>query len=161
MAILNFNYADVKEQWEHALASPDHSISYDEQYEAVGDKCFEMDYDDILKVVREKKLLKPALHLVKDDGIYILSNGTPRMLITKKSPNGKHDMKVSKVVYARGYDPSKGDVWDKCRDAVGGDDFVELINHETCKKLFEFTPEQAKTLRINFTAKQISFSIRG
>lgn len=63
-----------------------------------------------------------GLLLVKDDGIYVMSNGVP------------HD-KVGKgprchVVYANGYDPRRGDVWDKCRAAVGGDDFVEFIELE-------------------------------
>jgi len=31
------------------------------------------------------------------------------------------------VIYANGYDPRKSDVWDRAREAVGGDDFVEEI----------------------------------
>ncbi len=50
--------------------------------------------------------------VVKDDGIYLMSFAQPKEGRT--------------VVYARGYDPRRdGDVWDKCRIAVGGDDIGE------------------------------------
>lgn len=61
------------------------------------------------------KLLErsPTVILVKDEGIY---------LISEKHKAG--DL----VVYAKGYDPKLGEhVWDKCRAAVGGDDFGETL----------------------------------
>lgn len=62
---------------------------------------------------------EPCLLFVKDDGIYLMSNGIPQIPVADDH---------SHVVYAKGYDPHKnGDVWDKCRDAVGGDDFVEYL----------------------------------
>jgi hypothetical protein len=57
----------------------------------------------------------PALMFVKDEGIYVMSNGLPGLAIGQN------------VVYARNYDPRKGDVWERCREAVGGDDFAEYI----------------------------------
>ena len=60
----------------------------------------------------------PAIILVKDDGIYLMSNGEPADIV--KDP-------TRFVAYARGYDPRDGDVWEKCRAAVGGDDFAETI----------------------------------
>lgn len=51
--------------------------------------------------------------LVKDEGIYCISDN--------------HDPKKDKPVYAIGYDPHKADVYDKCRAAVGGDDFGEHL----------------------------------
>ena len=62
---------------------------------------------------------RAGLLLVKDDGIYVMSNGSPRDVKGK----GPH----CHVVYAEGFNPRKGDVWDKCRAAVGGDDFVEFV----------------------------------
>lgn len=56
-----------------------------------------------------------CIMFVKDDGIYLMSGGVPRQ------EDG------TPVVYAKGYDPKTGDVWDKCRDAVGGDDFAEYF----------------------------------
>lgn len=61
---------------------------------------------------------EPCLEFVKDDGIYLMSNGIPGM---------ERDEAYTHVVYAKGYDPRTGDVWDKCRAAVGGDDFVEYL----------------------------------
>lgn len=57
----------------------------------------------------------PALHFVHDDGIYLMSSGVD---------GGT----VSDVVYAQGFNPkTDAEVWDRARDAVGGDDFVEAI----------------------------------
>ena len=63
----------------------------------------------------------PALQLVHDRGVYIMSNGIPRDMV---------DSSGSYVVYAEGCDPSKAefdDWYEKSRDLVGGDDFVEVI----------------------------------
>jgi hypothetical protein len=55
---------------------------------------------------------KAGLLLVKDDGIYLMSSGLPGM------PG---------VVYADGFDPASPDSYERAREAVGGDDFVELL----------------------------------
>ncbi len=160
MAKLTFDYAEAKALYEHAKAAPEHRPSYDEQYAAVGDKCFDMEYDEIVKVIKEKGLLKPALHLAKDQGIYLMSNGVPNMTMTEKAPNGK-EVETGKVIYARGYDPTKrdrGEVFDKAQK-VSGDDFVQLIDHDICEKLFRHSPEVAQKLNINFGKTRISFSI--
>jgi hypothetical protein len=105
MAKLIFNdMAGVRRLIAHAKAAPDHS------------KCF------------GEKVAKPALHFVKDEGIYLMSNGKPRDIA-----DGKADTLGAKsfVVYAKGYDPVKGnrsDVWSAAREAVGGDDFSESID---------------------------------
>tara|TARA_R100001440_G_scaffold37321_1_gene56600 strand:- start:3892 stop:4275 length:384 start_codon:yes stop_codon:yes gene_type:complete len=59
-----------------------------------------------------------GLHLVKDDGIYVMSG-------TFKSD--KLDEKKCHVIYAQGFSPKTKDLWEKCRDAVGGDDFSEWV----------------------------------
>lgn len=69
---------------------------------------------------------KPGLYLVKDDGIYLMSNGEPGLLV-------EYGKTRNRVVYAKGYEALSGDMdkrsaqYDKIRDAVGGDDFVELV----------------------------------
>jgi len=72
---------------------------------------FRIPYSD--KHTDEKGVL-----FVKDDGIYVMNayaGGIP--------PN-----KLGTVAYAKGFDPNKDkNVWDKSRDAVGGDDFGEFI----------------------------------
>lgn len=62
---------------------------------------------------------EPSLHFVKDSGIYLLSGASDRQL----RPDGKGSV----VAYAQGYEPDAPDSWDRCRDAVGGDDFVEVL----------------------------------
>ena len=62
----------------------------------------------------------PALFLVKDSGIYLMSAGKPRQLRGDGS-----DWSV--VAYAKGYEADAPDSWDKCRAAVGGDDFAEAL----------------------------------
>lgn len=62
----------------------------------------------------------PTLWLVKDEGIYLMSPA--------KTDRPKGDK--SHICYAEGFEPSLPNSFDKCRTAVGGDDFVES---------FEFT----------------------
>lgn len=62
----------------------------------------------------------PSLWLVKDDGIYVMSNGRD----PQPRPDGR---RFPPPVYAHGFSPDDPDVWDRARDAVGGDDFVEVI----------------------------------
>lgn len=67
---------------------------------------------------------EPSLFLVKDEGCYLMSCGEPGLYLTQP-PNTKHV-----VVYAKGFDPTiadRGEVWDHCRDKLGGDDFAETI----------------------------------
>lgn len=64
---------------------------------------------------------KPCIIFVKDEGIYLMSNGEPADIV--KEPQRF-------VVYAEGYDPTKEDrmvVYDRAREAVGGDDFGDYI----------------------------------
>jgi len=68
----------------------------------------------------------PGLMLIKDDGVYLMSNGEPPLPGTDT---------VNKVVYARGYEAlpltvsigERMERYDKIRDAAGGDDFAELL----------------------------------
>jgi len=56
-----------------------------------------------------------GLWFVKDDGIYLMTNAC---LSPDHNPG---------VVYAAGYGPGPG-TWERCRSAVGGDDFCEFID---------------------------------
>ena len=85
----------------------------------------------------------PCLVFVKDDGIYLMSNGIPGM---------ERDESYTHVVYAKSYDPRKGDVWDRCRDAVGGDDFVEYLEIAPMLPV----PENATHLFIKVSASELS-----
>lgn len=101
MPYLAFDLEQVEELMAHAEAATDWSMGYD--------------LDDAKP--------EPALLLVKDEGIYLMSNGLPG-LPRKDGQEGHH------VVYAKGYDPTADDrehVWEAARAAVGGDDFVEVL----------------------------------
>lgn len=80
----------------------------------------------------EEKHGKPGLWLVKDEGIYLMSNGSPGLPREGAKPD-EHGHTPQEVCYAEGFDPNKedpGDVWDKSTEAVGGDDFVDLLPTE-------------------------------
>ena len=62
---------------------------------------------------------RPCLVFVHDQGLYVMSNGTPGL------PMGEN------VVYAEGFDPEKvpfDEWWEGARAIVGGDDFAEYID---------------------------------
>lgn len=97
----------------------------------------------------------PGLMLVKDDGIYLMSNGEPGL------PGADT---VNKVVYARGYEalPLNASTeermirYDKVKDAVGGDDFAEFLPAGSFEKL-----TADGTVRIELTANRMTISIMG
>ena len=62
---------------------------------------------------QKKTTSKKLFWFVKDSGIYLM-NGW-----------GNQNAEDNVVVYAKGYNPESDDCWDRCRDAVGGDDFGE------------------------------------
>lgn len=65
----------------------------------------------------EEHTKEPALYLVKDSGIYLMSAGHPGQ--------DRTDGKKGRVVaYAQGFEPDAEDSWERCREAVGGDDFA-------------------------------------
>jgi len=65
----------------------------------------------------------PSLWFVKDSGIYLMSAGLPAQ------PDPKHSGPSTKLLvsYAKGYEADAPDSFDKCREAVGGDDFSEAL----------------------------------
>jgi hypothetical protein len=89
-----------------------------------------------------------GLHLVKDDGIYLMAG-------TVQSDWMEH-LKKCHVIYAQGYSPKTKDLWEKCRDAVGGDDFAEWIplNKEMVEAL-----EKNGHMKIKFTPSEITTSV--
>lgn len=90
MKTLRFNWSEVKTLVAHALEAPEHRSTYGSSNPG------------------------PALWFVKDEGIYLMSNGK-----SEAQPG---------VVYAKGFDPrSDKEVWDRARAMVGGDDFCESL----------------------------------
>jgi len=65
----------------------------------------------------------PSLYFVKDSGIYLMSASKERQLDPKHSGPSPKNL----VAHAKGYEPEAEDSWEKCREAVGGDDFAEAL----------------------------------
>lgn len=92
MPKLTFPAGDVAAQARHALAAVEHRLLYGQTDPA------------------------PALWLVHDQGVYVMSNGAD------------DDGSRPRPAYAAGCDPDRDpDWWDTGRDLVGGDDFAELL----------------------------------
>lgn len=121
-AVLDFNIDEVKRIVAHAKAAPKHMAWYGEEQGA-------------------------AVLLVKDEGIYLMSNGLP---FDPAEPGDARDVRRF-VAYAKGFGPKAG--YDKIRAAVGGDDFSEPIpaaDFETAIKAGD------RHLRIVLTENQLS-----
>lgn len=106
MALLEFNLSDVAQLLRHANAAENHYMPYFPDAE-VG----------------------PGLILVGDQGVYLMSNGTPG-LYADGIPPRDGEIKHSIVAYARGINPEVDDFntwWDNKRYTFGGDDGAEYI----------------------------------
>ena len=141
MAKLTFCADDVRKMLEHARACNSHKPTMGQQFDALGDKAFDMKYDDIVEAMPD---VGPGLWLVKDSGIYLMSNGNPGQPEDPAKPEGK-----LLVAYAEGYEAGSPDEWERSRAAVGGDDFSEaLMDAEIWSKLL--TPQTEKVIiRVN------------
>jgi hypothetical protein len=95
----------------------------------------------------------PGVMLVKDDGVYLMSNGEPGLRGTETT---------NKVVYAQGYEalPVTASVeermarYDKIRDAAGSDDFAEFIPAESLTAL-----EAGGSLQVELSADKMTIGI--
>ncbi|EHW7683238.1 DUF3085 domain-containing protein [Salmonella enterica subsp. enterica serovar Mbandaka] len=71
-------------------------------------------------VIAEVKRFNCPLLFVKDHGVYVMAAKG------EKNSNGMHN-----VCYANGFNPDTTDfdeLWDRMRDACGGDDFCESLD---------------------------------
>jgi hypothetical protein len=95
----------------------------------------------------------PGLMLVKDDGVYLMSNGKPGLPGTETT---------NKVVYAQGYEalPDTASTeermaqYDKIRDAAGGDDFAEFLPAKSLAAL-----EPRGSLEVELSADKMTISV--
>lgn len=121
MAILTFPAAQIRALVEHSKAAKEHCAPF-------------------------QKAAFPALVLVHDSGIYLMSSGRNQ---TETKPL---------VVYAIGYDPSKDeDYYQAARQAVGGDDFAEHL------PLGAFEPALATGadhIDVRISARSITVNVR-
>lgn len=112
MGVCRFKTSEVLPLIKHALAA----TTFDMGYEGMSDD----DYRKLGMTPPETRTPNgPGLLLVHDQGVYLMSNGTPR--------------EVDAIAYAEGCDPKIGefdDWYGKSRELVGGDDFVEVLRIE-------------------------------
>lgn len=91
--------------------------------------------------------IPPGLFLVKDHGVYLMSNGSPGLLL--------EDGKSHQVAYAKGFDPAQNPDWyDAAYDLLGGDDFGEFIPTEWVRTIQKLG---IKTFTIYLSDDQIGY----
>lgn len=119
MGICRFKTSEVKPLIEHALAATEFDMGYenmtDEQFAELG-----------MPPPTNRTPRGPALLFVHDQGVYLMSNGIPRL----RPENPAQDVNSCHVAYAEGCNPNVGefdDWYGTSRALVGGDDFVEVL----------------------------------
>lgn len=118
--LLRFNKSDVKLLLTHTKLAPAHTMPYGDGVPA------------------------PAgLLLVGDHGVYLMSNGSPNLLIDgtqgKPSPTCK-----AKVVYAEECNPETmpfDEWWEAKRNTFGGDDGVEFLPVDEVETGMDYDPD--------------------
>ncbi len=118
MTRLHFDMEQVAGLARHAREAPERRMTMGQRAAIYGEeRCS-------VRQPGEERLAPPCLWLVKDEGIYLMSPGMyPEPASADPAPRPP-------VSYARGFDPTRDDrmaVWDRARDAVGGDDFSEEV----------------------------------
>ena len=125
MGTLQFRTADLLPLVEHALAAPEHDAA-----------------------VEEPTPPGAALWLVHDHGVYLMSNGLPRL----QDGNGR-----SRVVFAEGCDPGKDPQWWEASDTlVGGDDFAEVLDESWLRQIRAAHDAGEETLSIALSADAVA-----
>lgn len=123
--ILKFCPADVEVQVQHARTCVQHRPTFAQSQDPAFHKGGKVKRDfygfpDQENV--DKSLIPPALWLVKDHGIYLMSNGFPRKLL---HPNDESSQGL--VAYALGFDPEQNPDWYQRLGILEGDDFCSGI----------------------------------
>ena len=145
MATLKWNMEDLLPIIKHSMGAKDRRVTYEALFNYGFESSEDMSQEDRMRVS------EACLWLVKDHGIYLMSNGRPGLPDDEDEPEGR-----SKIVYAIGYDPRTGDVWDKCRDAVGGDDFSEEIgNRKFWMDAVDLAPDGELEIQVTATSLKI------
>ncbi len=119
MTRLVFDIEQVAGLADHARNAPRNRMHLDQRIETYGED------NAWTPQPGEEDIARPGLWLVKDEGIYLMSTGLYPEGHERALPGGR-----AAVAYAVGFDPRREDrldVWDRARDAVGGDDFADPL----------------------------------
>ena len=139
---LLFEIERVRELYNHSAESIEHEVTFEQRAELFGE------HRALEAVAGEERLARPSLWLTKDAGIYLTSAGKPGWL-------EKAGSQRLKTCYASGFDPGKdSEVWDRSREAVGGDDFSVAIELEVLEAMIK-----VKATHIQITRQGTGFEI--
>jgi Protein of unknown function (DUF3085) len=147
MTLLTFMAADVRRVVEHSINAPRQS----EQL---------VDYDRETHKPITAPVEAPAVLLVHDQGVYLMSNGEPRDIVDADATGRKDEASNegrSFCVYAAGCDPDADEDWyDTARALVGGDDFGETL--PWARELKALIDAGAKTITLRMTENSIEIA---
>lgn len=120
---LTFKVKEVRRLVEHSKASKEHSPSYEDlfnpEYHKGGKVIDNNGWPDSNNIDHSK--IPAGLLLVKDQGVYLLSNGMPPLLV-------REGEKRQVVAYAKEANPTMcEDWWEAGREIMGGDDCAESL----------------------------------
>lgn len=132
----------------HARSASERRPSYSELYDPACRKDGKVPPDDVFPTSDDIDMTKVSvgLWLVKDQGVYLMSPGTPPL--QKQSGDG------NLVAYAIEADPKFEDEWyDVARQIMGGDDCVEKIDLDFFERAIA---DRCPNIYIDVTEQQIS-----
>lgn len=141
MSTLRFHAANVRRIVEHSLAAREQATVL-------------ADYADIAGVptARYRLVRTPAVLLVHDQGVYLMSNGLPRDLV-----RGTQEQGTDFVAYADGCHPETDEAWwETSRKLVGGDDISETI--EAAQEILDLIKAGYADILFTVTARRISLA---
>lgn len=156
-----FNVGEVRKLFDHSKAAPSHSADYEHLFDPKfhkGGVVLTKDgnpykegngWPDSNNI--DLSLIPAALSLVGDQGVYLMSNGNPRLLIEEgKSANV--------VAYAKESDPTSGadfdDWYEAKRRIFGGDDGSVPLPLEVFEEVMQL-PDTA-TFKIKISSRSVS-----
>ncbi|MBU2724902.1 DUF3085 domain-containing protein [Acidithiobacillus ferridurans] len=150
---LTFNVAEVRTLIEHAKRAPDRAASmadlFNPHYHKGGKVVIKNGWPDEGNLVRSQ--IPAGLWLVKDHGVYLMSNGMPALKVESDKPNNR-------VAYAAEAAPVQGnfDNWyDNAKRIMGGDDCVITLPLTMLEPVIAAKGDNAKIV-LKVTAKNIS-----
>lgn len=149
---LTFKVGEIRRLVEHSKAAPSHSPSYNDlfnpSYHKGGKVLMKDGWPD--KDNLDLSKLPAGLFLVADQGVYLMSSGSPGLLVEE---GGTRNV----VAYAQESDPTSDDEdwYDAKRAIMGGDDSVDTLNLEMFEIPLAILSDE-DVLKIKVTARQIS-----
>ncbi|CAK7032916.1 DUF3085 domain-containing protein [Saezia sanguinis] len=110
--------------------------------------------NELIPVIHEAREKKCKILLVKDHGVYVLS----------ENRDANPDSSCKNIAYAKGFNPAADkfdDWWDKANNELGGDDFAEPLDpfdevfNVIVEHQYDMIVEATKEfLRLGYLAKQ-------